>query len=120
MTTESTSADDATRRDGSRLSEGLGPLPEPDLTMPSLTPDSPEGAHYYRASTVRALLAAERARIDKIVTFAAFTQPHDEDEDGWGQVQMALKAMAFDITYQIRTGKALPAVGGGPEQGGLF
>lgn len=26
MTTESTSADDATRRDGSRLSEGLGPL----------------------------------------------------------------------------------------------
>jgi hypothetical protein len=28
MTTDSTSTDDATRRDGSRLSEGLGPAPE--------------------------------------------------------------------------------------------
>ena len=31
MTTEFTSADEATRRDGSALSEGLGPLPEPRL-----------------------------------------------------------------------------------------
>lgn len=31
-------------------------LPLPDMTMPSMTPDGPDGAHYYRASTVRRLL----------------------------------------------------------------
>jgi hypothetical protein len=30
--------------------ELLGLLPEPDMTMPSIVPD---GAHFYRASTVR-------------------------------------------------------------------
>lgn len=31
-------------------------LPPPDMTMPSIAKDGPEGAHYYRASTVRRLL----------------------------------------------------------------
>ncbi|RZJ07654.1 MAG: hypothetical protein EOP39_15735 [Rubrivivax sp.] len=35
----------------------LRALPEPDLTMPSVEPDGPDGAHYYRASTVRAIAA---------------------------------------------------------------
>ena len=38
------------------------PLPAPDLTMPSAVPDGSGGAHYYRASTVQALLSAERER----------------------------------------------------------
>ena len=66
MTTDSTSTDDATRRDGSALSEGLGPLPEPDMTLPSVAPDSPDGAHFYRASTVRRLLDGERERCAKL------------------------------------------------------
>lgn len=51
---------DATRPDGSELSAELGPLPPADLTLPSIAPDSPDGAHFYRASTVLRLLAAER------------------------------------------------------------
>lgn len=31
-------------------------LPPPDMTMPSIAPDGPEGSHYYRASTVRRLI----------------------------------------------------------------
>ncbi len=42
--------------------EGLGPLPEPDMTMPSIAPDGPDGAHFYRARTVRQLLTAEQKR----------------------------------------------------------
>lgn len=38
------------------------PLPEPDLTMPSIVPDGPNGAHFYRASTVQELLVYERGR----------------------------------------------------------
>ena len=41
--------------------EGLR-LPPPDMTMPSIVEDGPQGAHYYRESTVRELLAQERAR----------------------------------------------------------
>lgn len=33
-------------------------LPEPDLIMPSIVPDGPEGVHLYRASTVRRLMDA--------------------------------------------------------------
>jgi len=47
---------------GSALIGSVRPLPTPDLTMPSLAPDGADGAHYYRASTVRALIAAERER----------------------------------------------------------
>jgi hypothetical protein len=36
----------------------MPPLPEPDMTMPSIAPDGPGGAHFYRVSTVRQLLAA--------------------------------------------------------------
>lgn len=39
-------------------------LPTPDLTMPSIEPDGPDGAHFYRASTVRGLLAEMEARKD--------------------------------------------------------
>jgi hypothetical protein len=38
-------------------------LPTPDLTMPSIEPDGPDGAHFYRASTVRGLLAQQDAAI---------------------------------------------------------
>lgn len=44
------------------LHAGLGPLPAPDLTLPSVAPDGPDGAHYYRASTARELLTAEQKR----------------------------------------------------------
>jgi hypothetical protein len=55
------------RPDGSELSAELGPLPPADLTLPSIAPDSPDGAHFYRASTVLRLLAAERERGARIV-----------------------------------------------------
>ena len=47
---------------GSELIGSVRPLPTPDLTMPSVAPDGADGAHYYRASTVLALLSAERER----------------------------------------------------------
>jgi hypothetical protein len=62
MTTEHTSTDQAAQPIGVGSSEGLGPLPEPDMTLPSVAPDSPDGAHFYRASTVRKLLDGERER----------------------------------------------------------
>jgi hypothetical protein len=40
----------------------LGGLPAPDLTLPSVAPDGPDGAHYYRASTVRRLIEAQRPK----------------------------------------------------------
>jgi hypothetical protein len=59
------------RPDGSGLSEGLGPLPEPDMTLPSVAPDSPDGAHFYRASTVRRLLDGERERCASVCSAVA-------------------------------------------------
>lgn len=41
-------------------------LPEPDLTMPSIVKDGPEGAHFYRASTVLSLLGAEREQCARV------------------------------------------------------
>jgi hypothetical protein len=80
MTTDATENHDAARRDGSALSEGLGPLPEPDMTLPSVAPDSPDGAHFYRASTVRRLLDGERERCAKLCDPTNANRPEDWTE----------------------------------------
>lgn len=60
------------------------PLPAPDMTLPSIAPDGPEGAHFYRASTVAHLLAAERERLRHALilrsqeTYGVLMQEHAE------------------------------------------
>jgi hypothetical protein len=53
-------------------------------------------------SEVAAAVAAERERCYAIVMRAPYEQKHDDDDDGWGDTEQALKAMAFDITAKIR------------------
>jgi hypothetical protein len=89
MTDKLPSADDATRRDGSRLSGGLGPLPEQDAwalemygkCLSFATNDAKArgeslGAktRLYTEETVLRLLAAERERIERSVADLHMTQ----------------------------------------------
>jgi hypothetical protein len=69
---------------------GLPPLP---------APAGAQGA--FTAEQLHAYALAERRRIYDIVLRAPFNQVHCDDDDGWGQTEMALKAMAFEITLQI-------------------
>lgn len=50
---------------------------------------------------MQAFALAERERIYRIILRAPYQQEHDDDEDGWGQTEMALKAMAFEILSHV-------------------
>jgi hypothetical protein len=63
MTTESTSADDATRRDGSALSEGLGPLSPMEQLLAFCDWERKHNPHPHGKLHVAAWAAAEIERL---------------------------------------------------------
>jgi len=69
-------------------------LPEPDLTLPSVKPDGPDGAHYYRASTVQALLAGRR---EQCITVCERLGRQYKDEPGAHALERAVNAIRLEV-----------------------